>query len=259
PRWGFPQPAWRWPAYDAGSAAAQPVERLRMLARNAVVALWLTAAALGAAAIGEGWRFVLVLLSRNGALPRGVVAFSDALVVTAGVVSMLSAAASITVGVLWVVYARWMVAKATGHIPARTTRQVVLGLIAPMLNVVLAGSVLAELEHSAGGRSAADRPRPSRLLLGWWASWVVGQALFGIALLNSFDGSVQGMANGIELHLFADLVAVVVAVTGAILVNRITTLLEPIDADAMHRLRVVKVINAPEPQLRPVRPLGSLR
>ena len=41
--------------------------------------------------------------------------------------------------------------------------------LVPGLNLSLPGSLLAEIEHSALGRPADRRPRPSRLLLVWWA------------------------------------------------------------------------------------------
>src|SRR5206468_941479 len=89
PRWGFPQLSWRWPVSLGRKAKPEPLDRLRMLSRNLVATLWVTAAALGVAVAGEGWRYALLILSRGGALSRSVVAFSDALVVTAGVVSSL--------------------------------------------------------------------------------------------------------------------------------------------------------------------------
>jgi Domain of unknown function (DUF4328) len=259
PRWGFPQLTWRWPVAVSGRKLSEPVERLRALARNAVVTLWLATCVLVVSAFGEGWRFVLLLLSRDGALSRHIVSTSDAVVVTAGIVSALSAACSVVFGVLWVVRARQVAAKVSGQVPARSTRKVVCGLLVPVLNLVMAGSVLAELEHAAGRRPVSSRPTPSRLLLWWWGAWALGQVLFVITLLMLLDTSVQGMANGIELHLAADLVAAFVTGAGAVLIGRITTQLEPVDLDSLHRLQVVKVIDAPEPPLRSSRASGSIR
>ena len=70
---------------------------------------------------------------------------------------------------------------------------------------------------------------------------------------------VMRYANGVELHLLADLVAGFVTATGALFVSRITQLLEPIDPATVHRLRVLKVTDAPEPPLRTFRPAGSPR
>jgi hypothetical protein len=94
----------------------------------------------------------------------------------------------------------------------------------------------------------------------WWIAWVAGELLFVIVLLVTlFGASVQTLANGVELHLLADLVAAFVAATGALFVTRITQLLEPVDLSTVHRLRVLKVTDAPEPPLRVSRPVGAPR
>jgi Domain of unknown function (DUF4328) len=260
PRWGFPQLTWRWPTVVGERAKPRPLDQLRMLARNLVATLWVTTAALGLAAGGEIWRYVLLMVSRDGALSRNTVSFSDALVVTAGVVSSLAAVASMALAVLWILRARTVAAEVADQRLARTTRDVLIGLLVPGLNMAVAGSVLAELEHAAGRRPVADRPRPSRLLLVWWAAWVLSELLFVIVMLvDLFGTSVQTMANGVELHAFADVVAAFVAGAGAVVVTRITLLLEPVDPNTVHRMLVVKVVDAPEPPLRATRPAGSVR
>jgi hypothetical protein len=260
PRWGFPQLSWRWPVAFGRKAKPKPLDQLRMLSRNLVATLWITTAALGVAVVGEGWRYVLLILSRSGALSRTLVAFSDALVVTAGVVSGLAAVAALVLGVLWVLRARDVAAAVSGQRPARSLRDVLIGLLVPVLNMAVAGSILAELEHAAARKPVAERPRPSRLLLMWWAAWAVGELLFAIVwLVTLFGASVQSLANGVELHLLADLVAGFVAATGALFVGRVTQLLEPIDPATVHRLRLVKVTDAPEPPLRTFRAAGTPR
>ncbi|GAA3431640.1 DUF4328 domain-containing protein [Kutzneria kofuensis] len=260
PRWGFPQLSWRWPVSLGRKAKPKPLDQLRMLARNLVATLWVTTAALGVAVVGEGWRYVLLILSRSGALSRTVVAFSDALVVTAGVVSGLAALASLVLAVLWVLRARDVASVVSGQRPARSVRDVLIGLLVPGLNLAVAGSVLAELEHAAARKPVDQRPSPSRLLLLWWIAWVAGELLFAVVwLVTIFGTSVQALANGVELHLLADLVAAFVAGSGALFVSRVTQLLEPVDPATVHRLRVVKVADAPEPPLRAVRTVASPR
>ena len=260
PRWGFPQLSWRWPVSLGRKAKPKPLDQLRMLSRNLVATLWVTTAALAVAAAGEGWRYALLILSRNGALPRTVVAFSDALVVTAGVVSGLAALSSLVLAVFWVLRARDVAAEVSGQRPARSVRDVLIGLLVPGLNLAVAGSVLAELEHAAARKPVTSRPQPSRLLRLWWIAWVAGELLFAIVwLVTLFGTSVQTLANGVELHLLADLVAAFVAATGALFVTRITQLLEPVDLSTVHRLRVLKVADAPEPPLRVTRPAGAPR
>jgi hypothetical protein len=260
PRWGFPQLSWRWPVALGRKAKPQPLDQLRMLSRNLTATLWVATAALGVAVGAEGWRYVLLVLSRNGALSRNVVAFSDALVVTAGVVSGLAALASMALGVLWVLRARDVATAVSGQRQPRSVRDVLIGLLVPGLNLAVAGSVLTELEHAAARKPAGERPRPSRLLVMWWIAWIAGELLFAVVwLVTIFGTSVQALADGVELHLLADAVAAFVTGAGAVFVARITQLLEPVDLSTVHRLRVVKVVDAPEPPLRATRPAGAPR
>ena len=65
---------------------------MRTLAAVAVPLLGLTAMLALVTAGAEAWRYALLLASRTDAVPAGPLHASDALVVTGGVVSLLSAA-----------------------------------------------------------------------------------------------------------------------------------------------------------------------
>ena len=102
--------------------------------------------------------------------PPGAVAASDALVAAAGWVAPVVAALAGLLLVLWTVRATEAAAEQAGVRPSRSARMIVLGWLVPGLNLSVPGSALAEIEHAALGRPAGQRPRPSRLLLGWWAA-----------------------------------------------------------------------------------------
>jgi hypothetical protein len=263
PRWGFPRLVWRWPTalppVPGSPAGGSPVDRARAAGVTATQSLWITAALCSVAACGEGWRYALLLESRYDALSGGVVAMSDALVVTTGVVSMLSALLSVLLTVLWARRAREAAAFAAGFAPSRADWQVLVGLVVPGVNLVLPGSALAELEHAALDRPAGARPTPSRLALLWWGVWAVGVLLFLLTVLWSFRGGVQAMADGVVLHALNDLAAVALAVLTIRVVRWINGLIGPIDPAHVRLSRVIRVSDAPPPPLRPSRPAGSVR
>lgn len=261
PRWGFPPLAWRWPTSVPGATAREPasVDRVRALARYAVTALVVLVAMLLVAAAGEIWRYVLLLASRTSALPRGVVAASDALVVTGAVLSIIAGVLAAVTVLWWLFVARRVAADLAGHEPARPDWQVLLYLVIPGINLAVAGAVLAEFEHAVLHRAAGERPRPTRLVLWWWGVWVGGGLLCGATLLWRFRAGVQAQADGVVLAAVTDLAAIAVAVVTVLVVRRFSTLLAPIDPASVRFMRVIRVDGAPEPELRATRPAGAAR
>jgi hypothetical protein len=210
PRWGFPPGPWR----DPGGDAPEPPSALyaaRALAGTVVPLLWATAVVALIAAGAEVWRYVLLLQSRDEALAPAAVA-----AVVAGLAT-----------VLWTLRANRAAAEWAGVEPARSPRAVVLGWVVPGWNLVVPGSVLAEIEHAVLERPADERPRPSRLLLAWWVSWVVGGVLAAVAVVWLFLPGVQARADGVVLHAVVDLVATVSAALLARHITHITKLLGP--------------------------------
>lgn len=260
PRWGFPLLAWRWPTAVPGAVErADSVDGVRRLARTAQNSLWLLGVVAVWAAFSEIWRYVLVALSRFGALSPGVVSASDAMVVSSSAITITGCLLALILTLLWVRRARNVAATLVGYGPSRSDRDALIGLVVPGMNLVVPGSVLAELEHAVARRPAGVRPRPSKLLRWWWGLWAGSGVLFAIQVLWSFRDSTQALADGVLLHAFADLVLAGVAVTTALVVRRITTLLLPVDAASVRLMRVVEVKDAPEPPLRSVRASGSPR
>jgi hypothetical protein len=210
---------------------------MRTLAATAVPLLWLTAILVLVTAAAEGWRYGLLLDSRTDAVPAWPLHISDSLVMTGGVVSLLAAALAGAVTLAWMLRACAAAAQAAGVAPPRPTWHLVAGVLVPGVNALLPGAMLAELEHAALGRDPAHRPRPSRLIAGWWAIWATGVVLATVTLLWNLRAGVQARADGVLLHLVTDLVAGAVAITTIVVVRRVTRLLSP----ANPRTRWVRV------------------
>lgn len=263
PRWGFPALAWRWPTTVPGTSSEvdRPVtvDRVRLVAGNASAMMWAVAALALLAAGGEVWRYVLMVRSLDGALSSRLVATSDAVVTTAAVLALAFAVLAVVVVVWWLLLARRVAADIVHRTPARPDWQVLVYLAVPGVNLVMAGVVLAELEHQVLRRPAGGRPRPSRATVVWWAAWVVSGLLFGATVVWRFRGGAQAQADGIVLTAVTDLAAVAVAVLTALAVRRLTALLSPMDPDRVRHLRVVSVSGAPEPALRATRTVPSRR
>jgi hypothetical protein len=261
PRWGLPPLGWRVPSSVPGTAGRVPrsADRVRAAGRLAVAALWGVAISALLAAAGEVWRYVLLVLGRDRALPPEVVAVSDALVLTGAVLALVTGLVALGTTLGWLLPARTVAAARTGHVPARPDWQVLLGVLVPGLNLFLAGAVLAELEHSVLGGGPGERPKPSRPVLLWWLFWAGGEVLAVITLLWNLRTDVQGRADGVLWHAVTDLVAVGLAVLTARLVTRLTLLLGPADPKLAAFRQVLTVRDAPAPPVRSGRPAGSVR
>jgi Domain of unknown function (DUF4328) len=225
PRWGFPLGPWKPP--EPEQARPDPLTAARSIVGSLVPLLWATAAVALLAAGAEVWRYVLLLASRDGALQAEAVAASDALVASAGTVAPTLSLVVGVLMVLWTVRAAQAAGDRAEVRPSRSTRMIVLGWLVPGLNLSIPGSVLAEIEHSAIGLPVHRRPRPSRLVLVWWALWAASVVLTAVVLLWSLRDGVQARADGVVLHAVLDLLAAVTAGVTARLVLRITRLLAP--------------------------------
>src|SRR5699024_7066347 len=252
PRWGFPRVGWRTPTTVPGTpfARADPAQRLQRIGRNAVTVLYTVAALATVAAGAEAWRYALLLRSRHSALDADTVSASDALLLIVALLTFLFGLGAIVITVWWLLIARGAAEEESGRAPARNMRQTLVGILVPLLNLVMAGSIVAELEHSAGDGSALQRPRPSRLVLGWWAVWIVNEVLLIVTIIRRFGDSMQARADAVLLNSVVDVAAVALAVLTALLVGRLTRLLAPADTLEPHPLRVVAVHGAPQPSRR---------
>ncbi|MFP5021115.1 DUF4328 domain-containing protein [Pseudonocardia phyllosphaerae] len=225
PRWGLPVGPWRAPEPDAGAAA--PAERARSLGAQLGPVLWVAAGSAVVAALAEIWRYGLLLASRTDALSATAVGWSDALVRFGGWASLVATIAVAVLLVPWSLAASRAAARRSGTRPSRSRAVVVAGWLVPGWNLVAPGSLLAETEHAALGLPPAQRPRPSRTLLVWWALWGACVVLAAVTLLWSLRGGTQAMADGVVLHAWLDVLAAVTAWWTRRVVRWITGLLEP--------------------------------
>lgn len=225
PRWGLPVGSW----HPVGRACGAPsaLQLARALAGQLVPVLWVAAAMSAVAAVAEVWRYVLLLISRTDALSPVAVAWSDSLVWFGGWASMAAVLAAGVLIVQWTLQAMRAAAERSGTAVPRSTRSVVLGWLVPGPNLAVPGAVLAEIEHTALGLPPGQRPRPSRELLVWWASWGACVVLAVVTAAWSLRSGTQALADGVVLHAWLDLLAAGTAVVTLRVVRRLTGLLEP--------------------------------
>jgi hypothetical protein len=261
PRWGLPRLAWRASNAVPGTVrrpVASPAGLLRQAALTEIL-LWVLGACALVAACGESWRYALLVLGRDEALSASVVSVANTLLLISALLAAVLGFVVLVLTVRWLLQAGELAARAAGYLTARPTWQLLLGVLLPVLNLFVAGSVLAELEHAALGASAAARPKPSRLVLAWWGAWVVGEVIAITTLLLGLRTSLQARADDVLWHAATDLVAVLVAVLTIKVLRMITGLLSPSGAPTIGVGQVIAVRDAPEPELRPARPVGSAR
>lgn len=261
PRWGFPHVTWRPTTAVPGTPSneTRPMHRVRLLGKNATTVLGVLAGLALVTAGAELWRYVLLAQSRYAALSSGVVGASDALVLAGSMLTFAMALLALAASLWWLVVARSAAAEVAGVNAPRPTWQVAVSVLVPVLNLFMAGSVVAEFEHAVLRRAASNRPRPSWLVLGWWAAWAVNGVLLMLVIVWRMRDGIQAQADGVLLTALNDVAAAVLAVVTALVVRRMTELLAPIEPGSARQLRVRSVRGAPEPPLRTTRPAGARR
>jgi Domain of unknown function (DUF4328) len=261
PKWGFPALAWRWPKAVSGTPVEEPVtvERVRSVGGHASAMMWALAALTVFAAVGEVWRYVLLVRSKTGALSTAVVSASDAVVTIASVLALAFGVITAIVTLWWLRLARHAAADLVDQRPARPDWQVWVYLLVPGVNLAMAGVILAELEHQVLRRPAYGRLEPTKRVKVWWSVWAASGVLFGITVIWRFRESVQARADGVLLSALTDLAATAVAVLTALMIRRLATLLAPIDLSAVRLLRVIRVEGAKKSMVRAEKPATSRR
>lgn len=183
-------------------------------------------------AAAETWRFVLLLQGRTAVLPAGVVRTSDVLVATAGLFTPVFTVAAVVVGVLALLRTVRWAADQAGVEPPRTTAALLLRLLIPGWNAYGAGQVVMETHAlllrppvHPGPIDPVDRSdgvarHGRRLILAWWAAWVINIGLVVATIARGWGGSLQAIADTVELHIAVDLVAAIGAVLGALVLRR---------------------------------------
>lgn len=208
PRWGLLD-APREP--DAGEQT-----RTQRLAELAPTLLGATALLFLLGAVGELFRYALLLHNRTTLISPTVLAVSDALVFTTGVLAPLVAFAAAAASVAWLVEARRETWRRVGRADPRSPAAVAFGCLVPVVNLVWPGVFLTEL--------ARDDAGVRTLVRWWWATWVAGGALLVASLAWRSHDSLQARANGVVLAMLVDLVAAAVAVLTLLVMRRVDRL-----------------------------------
>lgn len=184
-----------------------------------------TALAALIAAGAEIWRFVLLLQGRTLVLPGPVVATSDVLVAAGGLAVVVMAVLTVAFAVPALVRAHGAAARRIGCLPARRPLAVVARLLVPVWNVYGAGQIVTEIDRTLGTEAGSTgiRSRASRLTTAWWLSWVASAVLVALTLWRGRDGSLQAIADTVELHIALDLLAALVAGLGFAMLRRFAT------------------------------------
>lgn len=224
PRWSFPPVVWQ--ADTAGAGDERPPADPSGVLRTAAVIAAVTAVLALVAAAAETWRFVLLLDGRTKVLPAATVWGSDVFVAAAGAGVVASAVAALLVSAVALVRTHPVAALRLGRVPARSRVAVLARLLVPGWNLYGAGQIVTEIDRMLGAERAAEsRGRASRLTVCWWLSWIVSAALVAAALARGFGGSLQAIADTVELHIAVDLAAAVCAGLGAAMLWRFARLL----------------------------------
>ena len=245
PRWGFPAVVWR-PAPTGPEPVGPPPSPIL---RRAAWLAWLTSAAALSAAGAELWRFLLMIDGRTKVLSAGAVATSDALVAALSVAVLAFALLTAAMAVTALIRTYRWAAMSAGRAPSRSAGGVAARLLVPGWNVYGAGEILVEIDTLLGPRDET-RPRAaaSRLVLAWWLSWIVNAGLVVVTLGRGLGGSLQAIADTVELHIAVDLSAAIVAGLGALVLRRFARLMDG------PRLRPSKWVVQPPAPTRPLPP-----
>jgi hypothetical protein len=222
PRWGFPPVVWK---AEPDAPAPEPADNPAGALRSASWLSGLTAVAALVAAGAEIWRFVLLLEGRTQVLSGGVVRGSDALVAASGSAVVLFALLTAAVAVPALVRTHAAAARRLGRAPSRSSGAVIARLLVPGWNVYGAGQIATEIDGMLTAGDTDGPPRRSWITPLWWLSWFAGAVLMIVTLARGFGGSLQAIADTVELHIALDLVAAVVAGLGLLMLRRFAGLL----------------------------------
>ena len=209
------------------------------------------------AAGAEIWRFVLLLQGRTLVLSGSAVRASDVLVAAAGMAVVVSALFAVGFSVPALVRTHAVAARRLDRAPSRTTIGVVLRLLVPVWNLYGAGQITIEIDRMlvAAQPSGARRRRGRWIVRLWWCSWIVSAVLIVITLARGFGGSLQAIADTVELHIAVDLVAAVVAGLAVLMFARFVRLLDDRRA-TVHRMGRATAGTDPAPALIAQAPSG---
>lgn len=248
PNWGLP--------VGPAPVAAQTPSRFQSWAYSAPALMRLAALALALAAAAEAFRYGMLIWNQDHLVGRWVVAISDAASLLMGVVAPVMVLIAAVSAIAWLIGARADHYARAGWRDPRSARSLFLGGLLPVWNLVRPGVYLTELamlrepESAAEGgpglpptgavaarRTAATRLRefgarfqrtfaamPMLWLVRlWWGMWVLTNITFVGVVLARLDTSMQGRANGVLFTLYANLLALAVAVLTIKVMDRLSS------------------------------------
>ena len=236
PQWAFPPVVWRnLPDRDPAVPVDDPADALKWSAGLSV----LTSVAALVAAGAEIWRFVLLLEGRALVLSGSVVRSSDVLVAASGLAVLTFAVLMAVFAVPALVRTHHAAARRLGCEPSRSGPGIVARLLVPIWNIFGAGQIVTEIDRMLArfrsrktseirsDQSSAAEPaaqpatvRSSWLVKAWWLGWIISALLIIATLARGFGGSLQAIADTVELHIAVDLAAAVVAGLAAVILLR---------------------------------------
>ncbi|MGS0683776.1 DUF4328 domain-containing protein [Nakamurella sp. GG22] len=224
PRWSFPAVVWT----EAPEPAPPPVKDPVPALRGASWLALLTGLAALTAAGAETWRYVLMVQGRTLVLSGTAVRTSDILVASAGLTVIAAALVTVVLAVPALVRSHVAAARRLGREPSRKAAGIIPRLLVPVWNIYGAGQIITEIDRMlVQGSPNDERVRRSRLPALWWAAWICSAVLLVITLARGAGGSLQAIADTVELHIAVDLLAAVVAFLSAVLFRRFAGIFRP--------------------------------
>jgi Domain of unknown function (DUF4328) len=164
--------------------------------------LFLTIAALGAAALIHLMRYVLLIINRTVLLHPWVAAGATWMGVALSVIAMFLLLASAIVLANWLVTRRAAAFAHRGHDDPRAAWSLRAGCLVPFINLAWAPIFVLEL---AGVEERLSWLRGR--IAAWWLVWLASYAVSGLAIATSFTQDAQGIADNTVTTTVAYLLA----------------------------------------------------
>jgi hypothetical protein len=166
------------------------------------ITLFLSVLVLSVAALVYVVRYVLLVINRNTLLNSIVAIAADWLGVLASVAAIVAVITSGVMLIRWLIARRAAVFAHLGLPESRSVRALWAGCAVPLANLFWAPVYVIEL---ATVEEHYDRLR--RPIVQWWIAWVFSYLVSIFAIVTSFAGDAQGIANNTVLMVFGYLLA----------------------------------------------------
>lgn len=196
PRWGLTD------YVDQAPASTQPTVAKGPDASAVRTTLFITVVVLGVAALFYVLRYVLLIINRTILLNSVLAAFADWLGVLISVVAIMAVFACALVLIVWLIARRAAAFAHNGLVDHRSARQLWLGCLLPLANLLWAPVFVIELANIEDQQGRQQRP-----IVVWWVIWVFSYLVSIFAIATRWSSDPQGIANNTVLMVFAYFVA----------------------------------------------------